>query len=105
MVIVDYEEEVSSEFSMSQVNKVTLPPTNKFIDKQALKECLARGSYELYKYVKKGETPIFGYPHICYDENSSNHERERNYKRIPNFIYSSMIKRKSASVNKTIQQI
>lgn len=46
--------------------RVSLPPTGGSIDQIALKECIARGSYELYKNIKKGDIPIFGYPHICY---------------------------------------
>lgn len=56
------ENDESSDFSMSQCKKVSLPPTNQQIDGEKLKECLARGSYELYKHVKKGKIPIFNCP-------------------------------------------
>ena len=70
---IDSPNEESDERLLAGMNpKTTLPPTGKArVDKDKLKNMLARGSLEMEKCINKGENPVFGYPMVCFSPNNN----------------------------------
>lgn len=68
--------------------RISLPPKIENINHETLKKALARGQFELYKNVKWGEKPFFGYPFMQYSPDSSFDIDDDPSTRIRKIIYN-----------------